>query len=255
MGLVPIDFHTHVSSPEDPGDESGFKAVVFAATMTLKAAATALERDDDLTIWGVGCHPAWLRAQKAFDLATFEQLLQRTAYVSEVGLDGKSRVASDVQWEILQQVLSVLRREPRIVSLHCHNAVGDVLRALRQTPTRGVMLHWWQGTPDETRLALDLGCFFSMNADSVLRTDLLDIIPISRILTETDHPAGNEFDGPTRRPGDVLSVEQALGKHYGLEAPEIRKQLWRSLNQLVLDTGVAHLLPEGIAARLATVER
>ena len=35
----------------------------------------------------------------------------------------------------------------------------------------GIILHWWLGDAQQTRRAVDLGCYFSVNASSVRRKD------------------------------------------------------------------------------------
>ena len=45
-----------------------------------------------MTVWGVGCHLGVVSAHKEFDRERFGELVRRTAFVSEVGLDGSSRV-------------------------------------------------------------------------------------------------------------------------------------------------------------------
>ena len=114
------------------------------------------------------------------------------------------------QQTTLRAVLGVLQHAPRIASLHSYRATNVVLDELSARPVKGAVLHWWLGDAHETQRALELGCFFSVNASSVRRADLLDLIPPDRILTETDHPLGDRRGGRAARPGSVAAVEKAL---------------------------------------------
>lgn len=244
-----LDLHAHVDPEIDPV-ELGRLGVVFVATRSLDEADAATQRQDEQTIWGVGCHPRLVGAHKAFSRDRFAELIARTAFVSEVGLDGKSRVPMMTQEATLGSILGVLDGSPRITSLHSYQASEQVIGALEARPIRGAVLHWWLGDERQTRRALDLGCFFSMNASSVRRSDLLKLIPLDRILTETDHPFGDRRGGRSARPGLVKTVEDALARQHGETALGVRSVMWRNLARLVSETGCAHLLPRAVRRQL-----
>jgi TatD DNase family protein len=244
-----LDLHAHVDADIDPAELVRL-GVVFVATRTLDEADAATRRADEQTIWGVGCHPGLVGAQKAFEPGHFAELISRTAFVSEVGLDGKSRVPMKTQEKTLRSILDVLDGSPRITSLHSYQASERVIRALEVRPVRGAVLHWWLGDESQTRRALELGCFFSINASSVRRTDLLRIIPLDRILTETDHPFGDRRGGSGARPGLVTAVERALARHHGVTDPTIRSAVWSNLARLVAEAGCGGLLPRGVRRQL-----
>lgn len=241
----PLDMHAHVDADIDPAELARL-GVVFAATRSLDEADTATRRQDERTIWGVGCHPGLEGAQKAFESERFADLITRTAFVSEVGLDFKSCVPMETQQGTLRSVLGVLDTSPRITSVHSYKASEQVIAALEDHPIRGTVLHWWLGDEAQTWRALELGCFFSVNASSVRRSDLLELIPLDRTLTETDHPFGDRRGGRGARPGLVIAVEEVLAQHHKVTAAAIRSVMWRNLARLVGQTGCAHLLPRTV---------
>ncbi|NEA60368.1 TatD family hydrolase [Streptomyces sp. SID13666] len=249
--LPPIDLHTHVAPDIAPAELQVLNAVLFAATRTLDEAKQALQRADAATIWGVGCHPGLARAHKAFTATQFTDLITGTAYVSEIGLDGKSRVALDTQHATLESILTVLQDKPRIASIHSYAATDPVLDHLEQRPVSGAVLHWWLGTPSQTRRALDLGCYFSVNAAMLHDPERIAALPLDRILTETDHPFGDRASGTARRPGGVEPVEQALARTHQLGPQEIRARMWQNLARLVSTTRTGRLLPRGLRTVLA----
>ena len=252
MLLRPIDLHTHIEPDIAPGEIALLDALVFAATRSLAEADAAAGRNDEWAIWGVGCHPGLVGAQKAFSASEFERLASATAYVSEVGLDGQSRVPKDLQLATFRQVLQSLNSRPRITSIHSYQATSEVVATLTEIATSGAVLHWWLGEPDETSRAVDAGCYFSLNHSSVKRADILARIPLDRILTETDHPFGDR-GARGRRPGAVASVEAQLASHYNVTADEIRQQMWSNLLSLIRATGTSTLLPRAVRLLLATI--
>ncbi len=242
----PIDLHAHVDVSIAPSELRQLEAVVFAATRSLDEAAAATARQDEQTVWGVGCHPGLVGVQKAFDVARFADLMRQTAFVSEVGLDGSSRVPMATQKATLAAVLAVLQDSPRITSLHSYKATDLVIAALEAQPIKGAVLHWWLGDAAQTRRALELGCFFSINESSVRRADVLEQIPLDRLLTETDHPFGDRRGGRNARPGRVAGVEEGLARHFGESPSDIRSVMWDNLARLTSEAGCGALLPRAI---------
>lgn len=251
--LLPIDLHAHIEPAILARDLVDLRSLVFAATRSLDEAELAQARSDDWTVWGVGCHPGLVGAQRAFTPERFERLISRTAYVSEVGLDGKSRVPMDLQLRTFDAILHALQSSPRITSIHSAGATDKVVRALEARPIQGAVLHWWLGNHDQTIRALQLGCYFSVNVSSIKRRGTLDLIPSDRILAETDHPFGDRRGDAERRPGLVTDVETALAKHYGVDIDTIRMRTWQNLFNLSTATRVTGLLPRPVRVALAAL--
>jgi TatD DNase family protein len=251
--LLPIDVHAHIKADIAAADLVELRALVFAATRSLDEAEQALRRSDPSTVWGVGCHPGLVGVQKAFDRARFAELIAKTPYVSEVGLDGSSRVPMGTQRATFEAILAVLQVNQRITSIHSYDATEAVLDCLAARPVQGAVLHWWLGDAHQTQRAIGLGCYFSINASMLRRPELLDRLPLDRLLTETDHPFGHRSGGRGRRPGQVDDVERALAQLHGLNQDELRLALWRNLAALVHLTRCGMRLPRQARVTLAAI--
>lgn len=252
--LASIDLHTHIQADIAAGDLLELRSLIFAATRSLDEAEQALRRADGWTVWGVGCHPGLVRVQKAFDPGRFADLASRTPYVSEVGLDGSSRVPMGIQRATFEGILTELQAAPRITSVHSFGATEAVLDCLEARPLQGIVLHWWLGDAAQTQQAIELGCYFSVNAAMLRRRDLIDQLPSNRVLTETDHPFGDRPTGRARRPGNTDDVERSLGRLHGLEEDEVRLLMWRNLATLVRETRCGSLLPRAVRVTLAALD-
>jgi TatD DNase family protein len=250
--LPPLDLHAHIDPGIGPDDLLDLGAVVFAVTRDLSEAANVARRADELTIWGVGCHPGVPAAHDAFAREEFERLLGGAALAGELGLDGKSRVPLETQRRTLRTALEALATTPRIASLHSYQATAELLSELERQPTPGRILHWWLGDEALTRRAVALGCYFSLPPAALRRADLLAAIPLDRLLTETDHPFGDRHSAG-RRPGNVERVERAIGARHGLDGDQVRRALWRNFARLVRETGCGGLLPRRVRTLLASL--
>ena len=75
-------------------------------------------------------------------------------------------------------------------------AILDILGSIKKCQKNIYILHWFTGSLHQMKIALELGCFFSINP-KMLKTksgiDLIQNIPPQRILLETDAPFSANF--------------------------------------------------------------
>jgi TatD DNase family protein len=248
--LPPLDLHAHIATDIHPRELEGLGAVVFAVTRSLDEHDVIRERSDALTVWGVGCHPGLVTAQKRFDADRFAAAIRHAAFVGEVGLDGSSKVPMELQEEVLASVLDTVASTPRLTSIHSYRATKRVLDLIEQTGAQGVVLHWWLGSEAETKRALALGCLFSINQSMDLGKLQAAGVPITSLLPETDHPSGNRHAQAPRQPGQTLDVERSVATSYGVSAAVVRAQFWSTLAELLIRNEIEELLPPVVQAMI-----
>lgn len=243
--LPPIDLHAHIDPRITGRSLEELGAVVFAASRSLEEYELVVRRNDQVTIWGVGCHPDVRRAQESFDSQWFTELIQRTAFVGEIGLDGSSKVPINMQEETFKNILECLSKNQRIASIHSRKAVARVLQLLEEQPVKGAILHWWCGNNHQTAHAIELGCWFSVNIS--VRNETLASIPLNRLFVETDHPYGNLKSKSHRQPGGVLDIEQRLANIHDLSPEAIRSQIWDNFVKLIEECHLQKMMTRPIS--------
>ena len=85
------------------------------------------------------------------------------------------------------------------------------------------MLHWFTGTEREAKLAVEAGCYFSVNIkmlESEQRRGLVDSLPRDRILTETDGPFVRAGEVATK-PKDVIKTIEGLATLWETDEAEV----------------------------------
>lgn len=240
----PLDVHAHVETSIHPAKLLALRAVLLAATRSIVEFESTTERDDPVTTWGVGAHPGIQTSVNGFDAKDFRAALARTPVVSEVGLDARSPVPMREQQRVLHEILDLVDKEARIVSVHSAGSTREALDVVEEHATRGLILHWWRGAPAETARAVALGCWFSINPAELQRPSVLGMVPWDRLLTETDHPYGNR-SAPSI-PGGVSAIEEAIATRLGTTLPLVRGGLWGNLARLVEMTGTLELFGDRI---------
>jgi TatD DNase family protein len=241
-----IDFHCHLDLyPDFPANiEACEKAGI--ATLAVTTTPKAFVRNEELTRStrhvraALGLHPQ-LVADRADELALFEELLPRTRYVGEVGLDaGRQHYSSfDKQVEVFTAILRLCARAgDKILSVHsvrCARHVLDLVQEHLPTNRGRVVLHWFSGSSSELRRAVDLGCYFSVNSAMLASAPgrkTASTIPLERLLTETDGPF-NQMDGAVVRPQDTIALTSSLAQLLSCSGEELRVRLVSNLRGLL----------------------
>ncbi len=248
--ILPLDAHAHIEPDIAPGELDALKACVIAVTRSLDEFRIVQARSDASVAWGAGCHPGLVSAIKGFSAERLRAAVELTAVIGEVGLDASSRAPLDRQISVFNDVLRVAVETPRLLSIHSFRATSEVLDSLREHRPRGAILHWWLGSDDQTAEAVALGAYFSVNAAQSSKWQARRIVPLERVLLETDHPFGDKREREPRRPGNVTRAETQVASALGLSAEALRHQAWRNLDALITDLGVHELLPKQFQVQL-----
>jgi TatD DNase family protein len=250
---LPIDAHAHVETGIAELELRALHAFVFAVTREPAEWKSASERRDRECVWGLGCHPKLPRALDQFDAEKLHELVEHQPLIGEVGLDGKSPVHMNRQRQVFRAVLDVARTHRRLVTIHSSGASEEVLTELEERPIAGAILHWWRGDETQTRRAVELGCFFSLNGAEAKRPKVLAHLPPERVLTETDFPHSTRSDPKATTPGAVQTIETALAQCWRQQSHDVRRQVWSNLGALCERTRTAGLFPRAAQAALIAV--
>ena len=245
-----VDFHCHLDLYPDHAAavERCERDGVF--TLTVTTTPKAWLRNHELASAtrhvraALGLHPQ-LVAERAHEIGLWEELLPRTRYVGEVGLDAGPRFykSFETQKEVFARVLTLCAAaRNKIVTTHSVRATKAVLDMIEQhmPPPRGrVVLHWFTGTAAEAKRAVDLGCYFSVNAEMLAnekRAAITKALPLDRVLTETDGPF-TQIDARPAVPSDVWVAVQGLARLHGTSPANIASTVTQNLKSLLAEKG------------------
>lgn len=197
-----IDFHCHLDLYPDHqiAVEKREKEKKYTLSVTTTPLAWPQNRDftsDKRYVRAaLGLHPQ-LVADRADEILIWKKYLSEAKYIGEVGLDAgpEHKASFEKQKEIFTEILrECASAGGKILTVHSVRATKDVLELIKLylPANRGrVILHWFTGGKSQVRKALELGCYFSFNAD-MLQTkrgrEVASIVPLDRTFTETDAP-------------------------------------------------------------------
>jgi TatD DNase family protein len=188
----------------------------------------------------LGIHPE-LAAERASEVTLWEQYLDETRYVGEVGLDGRpqGRATLPEQRKVFQRILEICaERGGKVLTVHSAGIAVETVNMIVKhlPPDRGhVVLHWFVGSKAATELAVAHGCYFSINA-TMLRSEAarktIAVIPRDRLLTETDGPF-TDLGGRTAKPSDMPNTVAQVAEHLRTSWHQLREQISSNLKALL----------------------
>jgi len=184
----------------------------------------------------LGMHPLYAE-QHNREFSLFLKNLSKTSYIGEVGLDFSREgfVTKETQLITFEKILDAIAGEKKILSLHSRRAEKEVLSLLIRKKTQNAIFHWYSGPLPLIEKIADAGYYFSINPSMVKSESgrkIIDRIPPSKVLTETDGPFTN-VDGRPTKPRDVVLVHQYLSKKWAKTNEEINSMITLNFQKLL----------------------
>lgn len=239
-----IDLHCHLDLYPQPAvivEECARRNMYVLSVTTTPSAwkgTSALAAGNERIRTAIGLHPQ-LAQQRKGELAQFDELIDETRYVGEIGLDGTPECKPfwEDQMAVFEHVLQTCALAGgRILTIHSRRAEKDVLVFLERNRTAGTpILHWFSGSLRSLEQAIRLDCWYSVGP-AMLRSqkgrDLVGRMPSDRVLTETDGPFAM-FGDRAIQPWDVGDAVIRLAEIWQLSVLNVEERLASNLRLLV----------------------
>jgi len=231
-----IDLYSHPTEVAAAADRAGVLTVIVTnLPSAFERALPFVETMRNIRL-ALGLHPLVAEQHKC-ELQKFRELIDKTSYIGEIGLDfSRAGYATrEIQIESFRYVLKALQGRPKFVTLHSRQAESVVLELLEEEQQGPVVFHWYSGALSTLATAVRLGHFFSINPAMINSPNgkkIIEALPQDRILTETDGP----FVKIGRRlaiPSDVSIVENYLARAWRMEQREVRLKIRTNFFELI----------------------
>ena len=255
-----IDSHCHLAGREFVGDLQAVvgraQAAGLVRCMVILAAEDDAEIDQAQTVlqlwpaarFAIGVHPHQAHVfadnpQAAAGLtANRLDMLPSACAIGETGLDYHYDYSPpDVQQAVFRAQLRLAVERGLPVVIHTREADDDTFRIISEEShgrLRGVF-HCFSGDADAVRRVLDTGFYVSLpgiltftKADAL--REAARIIPIDRLLIETDSPylAPMPYRGQRNEPSYVIKVLDQLATLRGMDRSQLGAALFRNFDTL-----------------------
>ncbi|HEU5357890.1 MAG TPA: TatD family hydrolase [Gemmatimonadales bacterium] len=235
-----VDTHCHLAAEAFAADRPDVlrraraagveRVVVIGESPAAAETAFRLAESEPMVSVATGTHPhdatewdperaAWLRAA-----------LERPGAVAlgEIGLDYHyDHSPRDVQRRAFESQLALAVELGLPAVIHAREADADVLAVLRNAPRAPVILHSFSSGPALLEGALALGALASFSGMVTFKSwtgdDLIRLVPLDRLLVETDAPylAPVPHRGKRNEPGFVRQVADRVAQVRGMPVEEL----------------------------------
>jgi TatD DNase family protein len=184
----------------------------------------------------LGLHPQLVKSGKT-ERIIFERMLSKTSYIGEIGLDfsGEGKFSKTPQIETLKFILNKIQDRPRFITLHSRKAESAVLELLEEYNIENAVFHWYSGPLKVLEQAIKSGHYFSLNHAMVRSKkgrQIIEIIPLDCILTETDGPF-IQLGSREVTPSDIKTLLIALADIRKLPVLEIENHINSNFRRLI----------------------
>ena len=242
-----IDTHCHVDLYPKPTEVAANAARAGVTTIIVTNLPSAFDRAYPFvqtirnTRLALGLHPL-VAKQHETERSRFCELIDKTSYIGEIGLDFSRAGYStkELQIESLRFVLRTLKGKPKFITLHSRQAEATALDILEEAGRSPVVFHWYTGSLSLLSRAVGHGHFFSVNPamiNSPRGKKIIEALPPDRILTESDGPFIKIGKRPAF-PWDVSMVEDYLATLWLMTRPEVSAVLRANFFRLIHPIGV-----------------
>ncbi len=240
-----IDTHCHLDLFKDITSKFEMEDALSIKTITVTNAPSFFEHNCNLfknannIRVALGLHPE-LVSDFGHEIGLFKELLHRTRYVGEIGLDGSKQYAETYsrQVEIFNTIVDCIAEQGnKIVTIHSRNAAKQTIEILSRIPKEKkckIILHWYSSEIKHIKTAIDAGFYFSINNKMVATkkgNELITAIPLNRILTETDAPF--TYMQGSDRTQILLDTIDGLSKIFQTTASHIKHCVFENFKELL----------------------
>ena len=242
-----IDTHTHLDAEEFNEDraeafararEAGVgKVFLPAIDVKITHAVLALSREYPGYAYPmIGLHPEEVKADWKEQLAELRKMqISDFIAIGEIGLDYYwSREFEHEQLEAFEEQVKWAIETRLPLMIHCRKAQNEMVHLLRQyqKDLPGGVFHCFTGNQKEAEELLSFDNFVlgiggvSTFKSSHLREDLPAVVPMNRIVLETDSPymAPVPYRGKRNESAFVVEVLKTLAKAYNVSEEEFAEQ-------------------------------
>ena len=197
------DSHIHLSDLEY---ESDIEQIIYTMDL-LKFKACCVSMDYETSVKTlnlgqrsqnvlpfIGIHPEMAQQDISLVCDLIEKKKNEIIGIGEIGLD-KTYIKSEDEWikqkEVFSKQLSLAEKFEKPISIHSRKTLDDIFEIISSFNLKGVLLHWFDGSKNQLKHAMDLGLYVSYGPVLIYANDkqaLLSVTNSEQVLVETDGP-------------------------------------------------------------------
>jgi TatD DNase family protein len=258
MGLI-IDVHCHLDHIDfekdidqiiDNAKKIGITSIITSGiNPDTNRAALRLASKFDIVKCSLGIYPpdalekeltnsTWPK-YKPFDIDEEIEFIRKNKdkviAIGEVGLDYKEGDKKEFQAEVFQKMINLAKELDKPLIIHSRKAEAEVIGMLEKSGYKKIMLHCFCGKKNLVKKAADNGWYFSVPTNVVKSEqfqNMVKIVNISQLLTETDAPYLSPFPGKRNEPAFVIESVKKIAEIKGFTFEDTMNTIYLNYKRL-----------------------
>lgn len=157
--------------------------------------------------------------------------------IGEVGLDFKYSEDKYNQINNMRRIIELAKKIKKPIIVHSRKAEKEILDLFEDERMFNVVMHCFSGNKKLIQRGIDLGLYFSVPA-VIKKLEhfqmLVQMVPLSRLFTETDSPYLSPEREEKNEPKNVKVVVEWIAKIKSLSFEETEKAIFKNYQDLFL---------------------
>ncbi|MDD2337166.1 MAG: TatD family hydrolase [Geobacteraceae bacterium] len=236
-----VDAHAHIdwytdTLPVALRQIENLRILTMAVAMDVPSYLKTVEiaRSSPYIIPTFGIHP-WEALRYTDNLQELDRYLEETPVIGEAGLDFhyvKDKYLYPGQIKVFEYQCSWAQRQSKPMNLHTKGAELEVLEMLNRFKIGRSIVHWYSGPVSLIESYLAAGCYFTVGVDVLnprIPQSIAEILPMDRILLETDNPDGYRWLAKEiGMPDLLLKILEKVSEIKDMTTGELENRLWQN---------------------------
>ncbi|MBC8434994.1 TatD family hydrolase [archaeon] len=162
--------------------------------------------------------------------------------VGEIGLDfkvikelGNVAEIKIEQEKVFRKVLELAKEIQKPVIIHSRGAEERCIEILKELKTGKVVMHCFNGRKSLIKEGIEAGFYFSV-PPVITRLNhfemLVELVPVEKLLTETDAPYLSPVAGERNEPANVAVTIKRIAEIKGLSEEDVAEQIFKNAEDL-----------------------
>jgi len=197
---------------------------MFGDKPTLSSSLRSIVDGKETLIKKINDEIKWIKSNKPFA-------------ISEIGLDYHNGKNKEKQKKYFVKFLEIAKSLSIPAIIHSRNAESDVIEIIEKFEYNKIVLHCFSGNKKLIKKGIELKLYFSIPTNIVRShqfQELVKLVPLSRILTETDSPYLSQNPGEISIPSDVIESVKKIAEIKGISKEECSKIIFMNFQRLFI---------------------
>jgi len=172
------------------------------------------------------------------ELDWIEEHVNDCVAIGEIGLDfdnNSRKEDMERQKELFRKMLKFAKKIGKPVVIHCRKAEVETIEILEEMKMERVVMHCFCGDESLIKRCVENGWSFSV-PPVIMRWSnfkiLVEMTPLSQLLTETDSPYLSSVTSKRNEPVNVLVTLKEIARIKGLSVEEVGERIWENAGNL-----------------------